>query len=93
LEIGTGVEIVLTDDAPSQARRIAATATYLSPDQVLSSPKILIGTPEDIGVPIVERIEHYGITHHVMHGTPPDQLAAILAHLRASSPRQTGPPI
>jgi alkanesulfonate monooxygenase SsuD/methylene tetrahydromethanopterin reductase-like flavin-dependent oxidoreductase (luciferase family) len=71
LEIGTGVEIVLTDDAPSEAQRLAATHTYLSPDQVLSSPKILIGTPEDIGVQILERVERYGITLYVMHGTHP----------------------
>jgi alkanesulfonate monooxygenase SsuD/methylene tetrahydromethanopterin reductase-like flavin-dependent oxidoreductase (luciferase family) len=91
LEIGTGVEIVLTDDAPSEAQRIAATHTYLSPDQVRSSPKILIGTPEDIGFQILERVERYGITHYVMHGAPPDQLGAILAHVTASSPKQTRP--
>ncbi len=53
--IGTGAEVILTQDAPATAERVAAVHAYLSPEQVRSSPKILIGTPDEIAAEIIQR--------------------------------------
>jgi probable F420-dependent oxidoreductase len=85
LVIGTGVEVIITDDARAEAARVAAIHTYLAPEQVLSSPKILIGTPEEIANQILERAGRLGITYYVMRGAPPDELGAIASQVRARS--------
>jgi probable F420-dependent oxidoreductase len=85
LVIGTGAEVIVTGDARAEAERVAAIHTYLAPEQVLSSPKILIGTPEEIANQILERAGRLGITHYVMRGGPPEQLGAIASQVRAGA--------
>jgi probable F420-dependent oxidoreductase len=86
LVVGTGVEVILTEDAPATAERLAAIHTYLSPEQVRSSPKILIGTPDEIAAQILERGQRLGLTYYVMRGAAPEELGAIIARVRASAP-------
>lgn len=83
LMIGTGAEVILTEDPRAAAERVAAIHTYLSPQQVSSSPKILIGTPDDIAAQILERGERLGITYYVLRGAPPEELRAIITRVRA----------
>jgi probable F420-dependent oxidoreductase len=85
LIIGTGAEVIITDDARSEAERVAAIHTYLSAEQVLASPKILIGTPEEIAEQILERARRLGITHYVLRGATPDQLGSIATQVRAGT--------
>jgi alkanesulfonate monooxygenase SsuD/methylene tetrahydromethanopterin reductase-like flavin-dependent oxidoreductase (luciferase family) len=92
LVIGTGVEVILTDNAAVTAERLAAIHTYLSPEQVRSSPKILIGTPEEIAAQILERGQRLGLTYYVMRGAAPEELGAIIARVRASGPPGTTSP-
>lgn len=83
LVIGTGVEVILTDNAAATAEQVAAVHTYLSPQQVRSSPKILIGRPDEIAGQILERARRLGLTYYVMRGAPPEELAAIITLVRA----------
>jgi probable F420-dependent oxidoreductase len=83
--MGTGVEVIITDDARAHAERVAAIHTYLSPQQVLSSPKILIGTPDEIAAQMLERAETLGLTSYVMRGAAPEELGSIVARVRASA--------
>jgi probable F420-dependent oxidoreductase len=84
--IGTGVEVIITDDARAQAEKVAGIHTYLSAEQVLSSPKILIGTPDEIAAQILERAGRLGLTHYVLRGASPEELGAIVALVRVSAP-------
>lgn len=83
LMIGTGAEVILTEDPRAAAERVAAIHTYLSPQQVSSSPKILIGTPDDIAAQILERGQRLGLTYYVLRGAPPEELRAIITRVRA----------
>jgi probable F420-dependent oxidoreductase len=85
LVVGTGVQVILTEDAAAEAERVAAIHTYLSAEQVRSSPKILIGTPDEIAAQILERGRRLGITFYSMRGAEPEQLAAIATRVRAAA--------
>jgi probable F420-dependent oxidoreductase len=85
LVVGTGVEVILTENAAATAEQVAAVHTYLSPEQVRSSPKILIGTAEEIAAEILQRGRRLGLTYYVMRGAPPEELEAIITRVRTSS--------
>jgi probable F420-dependent oxidoreductase len=85
LVIGTGVQVILTEDAAAAAEQVAAIHTYLSADQVRSSPKILIGTPDEIAAQILERGRRLGITYYSMRGAAPEELAAIATRVRSAT--------
>jgi hypothetical protein len=81
----TGAEVIITDDAGARAEQVAAIQTYLSPQQVLSSPTILIGTPDEIATQILERAEILGLTWYVMRGAAPEEPGLIIARVRANA--------
>lgn len=82
LEIGTGAAVVLTDDAGASAAELATIHTYLTAEQILKSPKILIGTAPQITDRLIDRSASLGITYHVLRGAPPEQLTAVIARAR-----------
>ena len=75
--------MILTEDPRAAAEQVAAIHTYLSPQQVSSSPKILIGTPDGIAAQILERAQRLGLTYYVLRGAPPEELRAIITRVRA----------
>ncbi len=83
LEIGVGVPVTLTDDVDTAARELAAIHSYLEPDQVLASPKLLVGDVDSLAAQIIERRDSLGITYTVMRGPTPEELAPVVAAARA----------
>lgn len=87
LEVGTGAAVVLSDDAAAAAAELAAIHTYLTTEQVRTSPKILIGTADEIAAQILERGSSLGLTYNVLRGASPEELAPILAQVRTAGER------
>jgi probable F420-dependent oxidoreductase len=85
LEVGTGAPVVVTDDAAGTAEELAAIHTYLTPSQVRSSPKILIGTVSEIAAQILERGKHLGLTYQVLRGAAPQEFAGVIAQVKGAA--------
>lgn len=81
LEIGTGAPVTLTDDAEREAASLAEIHTYLTPQQILDSPKILIGSEDELVQRIRDRAS-YGLTYHVLRGAAPEELAPVIERVR-----------
>jgi probable F420-dependent oxidoreductase len=82
LEVGTGAAVVVTGDARAAAAELAAVHTYLSPEQILASPKILIGTVSEIAGRIIDRRTDLGLTYHVLRGPAPEILGEVISEVR-----------
>lgn len=82
LVLGTGAAVVLTDDADAAAQDLAGIHTYLTPEQIRTSPKILIGTAAEVAAQVVERAEGYGLTYQVLRGASPEELGAVIERVR-----------
>ena len=54
-----------------------------TPEQIRASPKILIGTLEEIAAQILDRGQRLGLTYYVLRGAPPEDLAALITRVRA----------
>jgi probable F420-dependent oxidoreductase len=83
LEVGVGTAVHLTDDSRRVAEEVAAVHTYLTPEQVMRSPKILIGTPEEIAAEVADRRVDLGLGYLVLRGGSPEDLAPVLKAVRA----------
>jgi probable F420-dependent oxidoreductase len=83
LEVGTGSAVVLTDDAAAAAAEMAEVHTYLTPAQILAAPKILIGTADEVAAQVLDRGRRLGLTYQVLRGATPEDLAPVLATVRA----------
>jgi probable F420-dependent oxidoreductase len=86
LEIGAGAAVIVTDDAAGAAERLAEVHTYLSPAQILASPKILIGTAGEIAARVLDRGARLGLTYSVLRGATPEDLAAVISQVRRAGP-------
>jgi probable F420-dependent oxidoreductase len=82
LEIGPGVQVIVTDDAGQTAENLAQVHTYLTPEQIRSSPKILVGTLKEIADQILDRGRRLGLTYHVMRGATPEELGTVITRVR-----------
>lgn len=82
LEVGTGALVVLTDDAGAAAEKLTKIHTYLTAEQIRSSPKILVGTTDEIGDQILERDRRLGLTYQVLRGATPEDLAPVISRVR-----------
>lgn len=85
LEVGTGAAVIVTDDAHRAAEKLAAIHTYLTPAQIRSSPKILIGTAGEIAAQILDRGKRLGLTYQVLRGADPEVLADVIAQVQGDS--------
>jgi probable F420-dependent oxidoreductase len=85
LEVGTSAAVVVTDDAAGAAEKLAAIHTYLTPSQVRSSPKILIGTVSEIAAQILERGKHLGLTYQVLRGAAPAEFAEVITQVKEAA--------
>jgi hypothetical protein len=73
----------VTDDAQGAAERLAAVHTYLTPAQIRSSPKILIGTVGEIAAQVLDRGARLGLTYQVLRGAATEDLAAVISQVRS----------
>lgn len=85
LEVGTSASVTVTDDARGAADSLAAIHTYLTPAQVRSSPKILIGTVDEIASQVLDRGKRLGLTYQVLRGAEPEVLAAVIRQVRGAA--------
>ena len=85
LEVGTGAAAIVTDGAQGTAEKLAAIHTYLTPAQIRSSPKILIGTVGEIAAQVLDRGKRLGLTYQVLRGAAPEVLTDVIAQVRGDS--------
>jgi probable F420-dependent oxidoreductase len=82
LEVGTSSVVHVTGDGRRVAEEVAAVHTYLTPEQVLRSPKILIGTIEEIAAEVAQRRVDLGLGYLVLRGGSPEELTPVLEAVR-----------
>ena len=73
-------DVVVTDDRAAAAETIAA-QHGTTPAEVLASPQILIGRPEDMVEQLQERRERYGFSYIVVTEFNMDKIAPVVATL------------
>jgi alkanesulfonate monooxygenase SsuD/methylene tetrahydromethanopterin reductase-like flavin-dependent oxidoreductase (luciferase family) len=88
LEVGTGAAVIVTDDAQGTAEQLAAIHTHLTPAQIRSSPKILIGAVGEIAAQILDRGKRLGLTYQVLRGADPEILADVITQVRGAAPQR-----
>jgi probable F420-dependent oxidoreductase len=90
LEISVGVPVQITPDREGVARELAKVHTYLTPEQIIASPKLLIGTVDQIAERILDYGERLGLTYNVVIGVEADQFAPVIQRVRqATEPTAT----
>jgi probable F420-dependent oxidoreductase len=82
LEVGTSAAVTVTDNVQGTAESLAAIHAYLTPAQVRSSPKILIGTVGEIAAQVLDRRRHLGVTYQVLRGAAPELLGEVISQVR-----------
>jgi probable F420-dependent oxidoreductase len=85
LELSVGLPLVITDDAEAEAAKLAEIHTYLTPQQILASPKILLGTVDEIAAAIIDRGKTLGITYNILRGAEPEVLGEVIRKVRESA--------
>jgi probable F420-dependent oxidoreductase len=85
LEVGTSGSVTVTDDAQASAESLAAVHSYLTPEQVRSSPKILMGTTGEIAAQILDRRDRLGLSYYVLRGVAPEVLADVISQVRQAA--------
>jgi probable F420-dependent oxidoreductase len=73
-------DVVVTDDRRRTAERLAA-RDGVSPEEVLASPLLLIGSVEDMVEQLQERRERFGISYVVVTEPNLEKLAPVVARL------------
>jgi probable F420-dependent oxidoreductase len=72
--------VQVTDDGHSAAAEIAA-ATGLTPEDVLASPFVLVGSVEEIAAKLQERRERWGYSYYTVQQESAAEFAAVVAAL------------
>ena len=85
LEINVGVPVQITPDREGVARELAKVHTYLTAEQIIASPKLLIGTVEQIAERILDYGERLGLTYNVVIGVEAEQFAPVIQRVRAAA--------
>jgi probable F420-dependent oxidoreductase len=85
LELGVGLPLVITDDAEAEAAKLAEIHTYLTPQQILASPKIILGTVDEIAAQIIDRGKTLGITYNILRGAEPEVLGEVIRKVKESA--------
>jgi probable F420-dependent oxidoreductase len=83
LEIGSSAPVHLTEDTEATLGELAATHTYLTPEQIFESPKMLVGSLEQIADQIVQRGTDLGITYHSLRAPTPEELAPVITAVKS----------
>jgi probable F420-dependent oxidoreductase len=85
LEINAGVQMQITSDREGVARELASIHSYLTPEQIIASPKLLIGTVEQIAERILEYGERLGLTYNVVIGVEAERFAPVIQRVRQAT--------
>lgn len=85
LEIGTSAPVILTDDTDAALAELAKTHTYLTPEQIFESPKMLVGSLDQIVDQIVRRGTDLGITYQSLRAPTPEELAPVIDAVKSRS--------
>jgi len=80
IEISIGADLILTEDRRAAAEKIAETHTYITVDDILDSPKIMIGTEDEVVEQLLKNRERFGLTYYAINH--PIEFAPILAKLK-----------
>jgi hypothetical protein len=73
--------VVVTDHPRQAAEELAGRWTQLSPDEILQSPYVLIGTVDKLIEDLHARRERWGIPYYVVFEPYVDALAPVVARL------------
>jgi hypothetical protein len=88
LEIEALVQrVIVTDDRRRAAEELATNWLQLSPDEVLESPYVLIGTVEQIIADLKARRERWGISSYTVQEPYMEACAAVVARIAGSDTR------
>ena len=84
LELNVLVQmVVVTPDRRAAAEDLAAKALpYLTAEQILDCPFLLVGTPEQMAGQLRERRERFGFSYITVHGPYLEAFAPVIEHLR-----------
>lgn len=72
--------VVVTDDRMTAAHRLAADM-HVSPEEVLASPQVLVGTTDEMVEDLQRRRETYGLSYFVVLESHMEELAPVVARL------------
>ena len=82
LELNALVQrVVVTDDRRHAAKELASRWTQLSPEEILQSPFVLIGTVDQLVEVLQVRRERWGISYYVIFEPYVDAFAPVVARL------------
>lgn len=82
LELNVLVQrVIVTDDRRSAAEELTSRWTQLTPDEVLQSPYVMIGTADQIVEDLLARRQRWGFSSYAIFETDIDAFAPILARL------------
>jgi probable F420-dependent oxidoreductase len=82
LELNALVQrVVVTDDRQQAAEELATRWTSLTPDEILETPYLLIGTVDQMVEALRERRERWGFSYVAVHEGSLDDLAPVVARL------------
>jgi probable F420-dependent oxidoreductase len=73
--------VVRTNDARATAETLQARLPGLSTDDILESPFVLLGTPEQMESALLERRQRFGISYFTVFEPAADALAPVVARL------------
>jgi probable F420-dependent oxidoreductase len=82
LEINALVQcVIVTDDRRGAAEELTSRWTQLTPDEILQSPYVLIGSVDQMVEDIQARRKRWGISYYVVHEPYLDDFAPVVARL------------
>jgi probable F420-dependent oxidoreductase len=82
LELNALVQrVIVTDDRRGAAEELARRWPQLSPDEILDSPYVLVGSIDQMVEDLHARRQRWGISYYVAHELSMDALAPVVARL------------
>jgi probable F420-dependent oxidoreductase len=78
IELASGLQVVtITDDRRVAAEDVHTTQPHLTVDEILESPKAVLGTVEEIAEQLRERRERFGITYLIIQEQSMEDFLAV----------------
>ena len=82
LELNALVQrVIVTDDRQQAAEELTSRWTSLTPEEILETPYLLIGTVDQMVEALQERRDRWGFSYIVVHEWSLDALAPVVARL------------
>ena len=74
--------VVQTDDRRSAAAALERRFGNMTPDEILATPFVFIGTVEQMAEQVLRNRERYGFTYYTVHGPFMDAFAPVIERVR-----------